>query len=96
MGRNAMEIMSWTTDFMKQYWRLGDGKVDHQILNAYRREAMSGNYHHLIDVSAELILEHTGIQLDCSYLIRDISPFSDGGTIVESMDDPDFVGDDLD
>jgi hypothetical protein len=77
MGRNAMEIMAWTTDFMRQYWRLTseDSRVtpaQRQLLDDYRLDAMSSDYDYLIGVSAEFILEHAGIKLDSSYLARNL------------------------
>lgn len=71
MGRNAMEIMSFTTDMCTQYWRLVDERVDHAKLDAYRKTAMSGDYDWLISQSAELILDTLGVKLDCSYLLRE-------------------------
>lgn len=66
-GENAGVIMAWTTDFLKQYWRLTEdersSRERRDILDTYRRNCLSGNYDNLIYVSHELILEEVGIDL---------------------------------
>lgn len=64
---NAGVIMAFTTDLVKFYWKQLDlaeisaNKIE--LLDAYRLEAMSGDYYNLKCVSAEFILEQTEIDL---------------------------------
>ena len=77
MGRNAMEIMAFTTDFVRQYWRIVDQPRDSAALDAYRENAMSGDYDWLISASAEFILEQTGVLMPMEYLLREKEDYDD-------------------
>jgi hypothetical protein len=72
-GENAGVIMAWTTEFMRQYWRLTeDERTASQrtaVLDVYRQRCFSGTYDNLIYESHELIREETG--LDLPYLLVD-------------------------
>lgn len=72
MGANAGEIMSFTTNLVKQYWRLCEEPVDNNELNAYRKNAMSGDYHHLISCSSDFITKHVGVDLPLDYILKDL------------------------
>lgn len=75
MGRNAGEILAFTTDFVRKYWNLTEREFfpgeRANILDDYRKEAVSDTYHWLTNVSAEFILEQTGIQMPAEYLLKD-------------------------
>lgn len=72
MGRNALEIISWTIWFVKSYWQLTEERpADHKkLMDDYRRDAMSGDYGYLIGASAEFVRDQTGIELDSSYRLE--------------------------
>lgn len=73
-NENAGRIMGFTTELVRDYWRMIEDEDDCfdvppnkiEVLNAYRKEAMSGDYYGLKCASAEFILEHTGIDLRVS------------------------------
>lgn len=64
---NAGEIMAFTMAIVREYWRyldlaeIPENKIE--LADAYRKEAMSGDYRNFKVVSAEFILEQTGIDL---------------------------------
>ena len=64
---SAGVIMGFTTELVKFYWRQLDlAEVPNNktaLVDAYRKQAMSGNYYELKCTSAEFILEHTEIDL---------------------------------
>jgi hypothetical protein len=73
-GQNAGVIMAWTTDFLRQYWKLTEderpGPERKAILDEYRQRCFRGNYDNLIFQSHELIHVETGI--DLPYLAVDL------------------------
>lgn len=66
-NENAGAIMGFTTELVRFYWRqleLAEIPANKgELIDAYRRQAMSGDYYQLKCASAEFILEHTGIEL---------------------------------
>lgn len=64
-GSNLGEVLSFTTNLVREYWRLTDERPEDwvQRLNAYRMAALKGDYGWVFSVSAEFILEETGIDL---------------------------------
>lgn len=68
---NAGEIMSFTTNVVKEYWKIIDEKPFQwdKRLGAYRTSCMRGDYMNVYSQSLEFIFQETGIQLDNSILL---------------------------
>jgi hypothetical protein len=74
-GRNAGEVVSFTMNVVKTYWRLIEEEDmpsapdRYALCDEYYTQVLSGDYEHVFNVSADFIWEHTGIRLDVDFLL---------------------------